>query len=135
MVKRIILVMASMLTLSFSFMALGANLLVEKTMADACVPDTNTVVNPTAQTITALGVADAAACVAAASWISGTNFTNGYRSVRLGKQNRACDSEVNVQATSALQPGQGKITAWTCGTTPCTGGDGKQYLHCTGTSN
>lgn len=135
MVKRIILVMASMLTLSFSFMALGANLLVEKTMTDACAPDANTVVNPTAQTITALGVADAAACVAAAGWASGTNFTNGYRSVRLGKQNRECDSELNVQSTAALQPGSGKITAWTCNGTPCSGGDGKQYLRCTGTSN
>lgn len=118
-----------------AFAAFGANVLIEKTMVDACNPDSNSVVNPTAQTITALGATDGAACVAAAGWASGTNFTNAYRSVRLGKQNRTCDSEINVQSTAALQPGSGKLTAWTCNATPCTGADGKQYLHCTATSN
>jgi hypothetical protein len=134
MVNKLLVGAASVVGLGFASHLFAANVLVKNTMSASCIPDSNTVVNPTADAVTALGVSDAADCVAAAGWSSGTNFTNGYRSVRLGKQNRTCDSEVDVQSTAALQPGTGKLSAWTCNATPCVAA-GASYLHCTATSN
>lgn len=108
-----------------------ANFLIKKTMSDSCIPDVHTVINPTADAVTALGATDGGACVAAAGWTSGTNFTNAYRSVRLGKQSRTCDSEVDVHSTAALQSGEDKIRKWVCSPTPCIAA-GNQFLHCTG---
>lgn len=130
--KRLLFVVLAALFASLSVPAFAADILVEKTMTDACKPDTNTVANPTAQAITALGT-NLGACLEASGWASGTNFTNGYRSVRLGKQNRDCDSEINLQSKTALQPGENKVKTWTCNSTPCTAGDGKLYYHCAAT--
>lgn len=129
MLKRILgLVFCVMLGVSAK--AFAGNYLVQATYATTCQLDGNHAVNPTADAVTALGT-NGSACAVAAGWASGTNFTNGYKAVRLGKINSTCDSQVIIQSTTSLHPGTDKLSSWVCSNTPCIAADGNSYFHCT----